>query len=294
MADPKRRHPANVAGPWFVDTTCINCDAARHVAPGLVEEVDDTSVFVRQPATPEEELMAWRAVLVSPTGSVGRERGGGKPPAGAFPWRIGERLYYLGFNSEDSFGATSYMLERKEGNVMVDSPKFVERLRKPLREVGGVSDILLTHRDDVADADKWAAEFGARVWIGQADRRAAPYATDIVPSGGRVEVQPGLTAIHIPGHTKGHVAYLAEDRYLFTGDSVAWSREDGDLYAFEDATWYSWEELARSLARLSAEKFEWVLPGHGQFHHLPGGQMPRRLQALAQRMQTGAPVSRGW
>jgi glyoxylase-like metal-dependent hydrolase (beta-lactamase superfamily II) len=290
MADPKRRHPANVAGPWFVDTTCINCDAARHVAPGLIEEVDDTSVFVRQPQTPEEELMAWRAVLVCPTGSVGRERGGGKPPEGVFPWKIGERLYYLGFNAQDSFGATSYLLERKEGNVMVDSPKFVERLRGPLGEMGGVSDILLTHRDDVADAQKWAREFEARVWIGHADRRAAPFATDIVPDGGRVEVHPGLVAIHIPGHTKGHVAYLAEDRYLFTGDSVAWSREDQDLYAFADATWYSWDVLADSLMALSAERFEWVLPGHGQFHR--GDDMPARLRALAQRMKAGGARSR--
>lgn len=293
MADARRRHPKNVDGPWFVDTTCINCDAARHVAPGLIEEVEDTSVFVRQPATPEEELMAWRAVLVCPTGSVGRV-GKGKPPEGAFPWRIGERLHYLGFNSEDSFGATSYLLERTEGNVMVDSPKYVARLRKPLENLGGVDHILLSHRDDVADADKWAEHFGARVWIGHADRRAAPYATDIVPEGGRVEVQPGLTAIHIPGHTKGHVAYVAEDTYLFSGDSVAWSREDQDLCAFEGATWYSWEVLADSLLALSAEKFEWVLPGHGQFHHLPGGEMPRRLRALAERMKAGGAVSEGW
>lgn len=30
-------HPDNAEGPWFVDTRCIRCDAARHWAPGLID-----------------------------------------------------------------------------------------------------------------------------------------------------------------------------------------------------------------------------------------------------------------
>ncbi|MBX6322240.1 MAG: MBL fold metallo-hydrolase, partial [Rhodospirillaceae bacterium] len=30
------RHPANAPGDWYVDRRCIDCGAAREVAPGLI------------------------------------------------------------------------------------------------------------------------------------------------------------------------------------------------------------------------------------------------------------------
>jgi len=68
--------------------------------------------------------------------------------------------------------------------------------------------VLLTHRDDVADADSYARHFGARVWIHRADAAAAPFATDLI--GGidgidDVEPQepiPGVRVIPAPGHGK--------------------------------------------------------------------------------------------
>src|SRR5207302_10275872 len=32
MANPKKRVPENVAGDFFVDSTCIDCDACRQIA----------------------------------------------------------------------------------------------------------------------------------------------------------------------------------------------------------------------------------------------------------------------
>ncbi|GJH12755.1 hypothetical protein CBA19CS11_27975 [Caballeronia novacaledonica] len=45
---------------------------------------------------------------------------------------------------------------------------------------GGIAHILLSHRDDVEYAEKYARQFGARVWIHREENRlAAPCATDI-------------------------------------------------------------------------------------------------------------------
>jgi hypothetical protein len=33
MARRDERHPENVAGPWYVDTRCIDCDVARLQRP---------------------------------------------------------------------------------------------------------------------------------------------------------------------------------------------------------------------------------------------------------------------
>ena len=147
-----------------------------------------------------------------------------------------------------------------------------------------MSDILLSHQDDVADARRYAKHFGARVWIHEDDARAAPYATDLLRGSEPAEIRERLLAIPVPGHTKGSVVYLLEETYLFTGDSLAWSREREDLVAFRDACWYSWSEQKSSLAKLADHRFEWVLAGHGGSIRLPAEEMRARLRALVDRM----------
>ena len=277
-----RRNPDSATGDWYIDTACINCAASRHVAPGLIVERGDKSVFARQPANAEEELMAWRALLVCPTASV-RSESRKQRPAGVFPQQLAPGIYRCGFNSKDSFGAHSYFVARAEGNLLIDSPRWAGELRTFFKSAGGIAHILLSHQDDVADADNYAQEFGARVWIHKADAHAAPYATDRITQ--EVKIRTGLRAIPVPGHTRGSVVYLLEDTYLFTGDSLAWSEERKRLVAFRDACWYSWEALTESLAKLEAYRFEWVLPGHGWSVHLSAAEMRAELAALVERMK---------
>jgi glyoxylase-like metal-dependent hydrolase (beta-lactamase superfamily II) len=278
-----KRHPLNASGDWYVDTSCIDCGAARNVAPGLIVDDGGQSVFARQPESGEEKLSAWRARLLCPTASVRTEHHA-EPPAGVFPEEMTAGIFRLGYNSRASFGAHSYAVRRAAGNFMVDSPRWTKAVVTALEEVGGLADILLTHRDDVADADRYAEHFGARVWIHDWDRNAAPYATDIIEGVQPRRLGSDLIAIPVPGHTKGSVVYLYEERCLFTGDSLAWSFEDDDLEAFRGACWYSWEEQTKSLRRLSDYKFEWVLAGHGGSHHVPVEEMRARLEALVLRM----------
>jgi glyoxylase-like metal-dependent hydrolase (beta-lactamase superfamily II) len=262
VADPARRHPANVPGPWFVDSTCIDCDVSRQCAPWMFGSAGGQAVVVRQPVTPDEERAGMRALLACPTGSIGAL--GEKPSAqGLFPEPLGDDLFYCGFTSRHSFGANSYFAMRAPGNLLVDSPRFVGPLVEAFEGLGGIAHILLSHRDDVADAEKYARQFGARVWIHEDDRDAAPFASDVLHGSEAARITPSLVAVPVPGHTKGSVVYLLEDRALFTGDSLYWSPRRARLSAFRDACWYSWSEQARSLGRLVDLSFEWVLPAHG-------------------------------
>jgi glyoxylase-like metal-dependent hydrolase (beta-lactamase superfamily II) len=291
MANPRRRHPANAPGPWFVDDRCIDCDVSRQCAPWMFGEADDQAVVIRQPATDAERQDAVRAMLACPTGSIGVD--GEKPAlAGVYPEPIdaagGSAVFACGFNSPDSFGANSYLVTRPDGNLMIDAPRFVSALQQEITARGGLAHVLLTHSDDVADADRWAAHFGARVWIHEADRGAAPYATDLLRGADPAVVAPGVTAIPVPGHTRGSAVFLVDDRWLFTGDSLYWSRNARDLGAFPTATWYSWPEQADSLERLAGRRFEWVLPGHGGRGRSDPADMQRRLRALVVRMRDGS------
>ena len=46
MANPKKRVPENLPGDFFVDSTCIDCDACRQIAPAVFGEAAETS-FVK-------------------------------------------------------------------------------------------------------------------------------------------------------------------------------------------------------------------------------------------------------
>jgi len=277
------RHPLNPAGPWYVDTKCMDCSAARTVAPGLIVERDGQSVFARQPETPEELLMAWRARLLCPTASV-RSEAHQDAPADVFPEEMTDHVYRLGYNAKASYGAHSFLVRRSLGNLMIDAPRWTSAVVKVIEAFGGLRDILLTHQDDVADAERYAKRFGARVSIHEADRSAAPYAVNILRGRDAIALADDLLAIPVPGHTKGSVVYLW-DNCLFTGDSLSWSFVANDLSASKQFCWYSWAEQTRSLERLLTHRFGWVFAGHGGSHHLPPEAMRARLKALVERMK---------
>jgi glyoxylase-like metal-dependent hydrolase (beta-lactamase superfamily II)/ferredoxin len=283
MADARARHPRNAPGAWFVDTTCIDCDACRQLAPAVFTPAGGQSVVRAQPSADDEDA-AVRALLACPTGSIGAL---GRPvsPVGVFPHPIDDGVFYCGFNAESSFGANAFFARRPWGNVMVDAPRFATPLVRALEGLGGIGHVLLTHRDDVADAERFARHFGARVWIHADDADAAPFATDVLRGRSPSTIAPGLLAIPVPGHTRGSVAYLLDSQHLFSGDSLHWSRARQDLSAFADACWYSWEEQADSLERLADHPFEWVLAGHGDRDRRPAPEMRARLLALVARMR---------
>jgi glyoxylase-like metal-dependent hydrolase (beta-lactamase superfamily II) len=87
-------------------------------------------------------------------------------------------------------------------------------------------------------------------------------------------------AIPTPGHTRGHCALLAGDRFLFSGDHIWWSRNRGRLTASRGVCWYSWERQVESVALLERFRFEWVLPGHGERVHFPTEEMRRQVARL--------------
>src|SRR5438128_7140660 len=104
MADLKRRLAANVEGAWFVDETCINCDACRQYAPDVFAEVGDYSVVQQQPATTDQVWRAELALLACPVGSIGAV-GDRMKARDDFPLELESGVAICGFNSEDYYRA---------------------------------------------------------------------------------------------------------------------------------------------------------------------------------------------
>ena len=66
---------SNVAGPYYVDASCIDCDMCREIAADVFrrdEEVGMSYVF-QQPTTESEKLLAEEARTSCPTESIGND-----------------------------------------------------------------------------------------------------------------------------------------------------------------------------------------------------------------------------
>ena len=291
MADRRKSLPENAAGEFFVDSTCIDCDACRQIAPAVFGEAAETSFVHSQPVSCDDRRRALQALLACPTGSIGC-LGDDDPKAVMkdFPLVVEEPVFYCGYNSPKSYGGNSYFIRHAAGNWLIDSPKFVTPLVKQLEALGGVAHIFLTHRDDVADAERYAEHFGSRRIIHRDELSSQPGAEVVLEGQGPWELAPDFLAIPTPGHTNGHCVLLYRERFLFTGDHLDWDRDAKHLSASEDYCWYSWPEQAESMARLAGYQFEWVLPGHGQKVHLPAAEMRQEISRLADSMREGSRV----
>ena len=284
-ARDRERNPDNVEGPWFVDEACIDCDAVRQLAPGLIGRVGSKSVVLRQPASPDDERAMWLAALACPTNSL-RTDPPRPRPTGLYPLELGDGVWYCGHNARTSFGANAYIVERPWGRAMIDAPRWHPDIVGWLEERGGLDHVLFTHRDDVADGERYADHFESRSWIHTDDRSAAPGASDIITD--ETVIEDGLVTIPVPGHTKGSVVFLLDDEALFTGDSLYWSRRREDVGVFTGATWYSLDAQLDSLERLArGHRFAWLLPGHGQRHRTTVEDMPARVLEMVDRMRNG-------
>ena len=284
MALPARRLPDNAPGEFYVDSTCIDCDTCRRVAPTVFTEGDGHSYVAAQPRGAEETRRALMALVACPTASIGTvSRTDARPGSDAYPERIEENVSFCGFTAESSFGAWSYFIERPAGgpglfaNVLVDSPRAAGPLLRALEDRGGVATLFLTHRDDVADHAALHRRFGCERILHADDVTARTKEIERKLTGAEpTRIADDLLAIPTPGHTRGHAVLLYRDKFLFTGDHLAWSARRGQLIAFRDANWYSWPATIRSMERLLDFQFEWVLPGHGAWHRAESPAAMRR------------------
>lgn len=278
-------------GGWYVDSRCTNCDVARQLAPDLVREAAGRSEMIRQPRNRTEARRLHAAAFACPSRSIrlpGRRLDDALDP---FPLALDDDVHLCGHNSPHTAGANAYLLRRPSGTtMMIDTPRWSSTLAARYEESGPVTDVLLTHRDHAAHGRRYADRFGARLWIHEGDLDAAPDADHVLRGTEPAEIAEGVSAHPLPGHTRGSVLYVADDRYCFSGDSLYWSRTTADLAVAESVTWYSIEELGTSLARtVDRLRFEWLLPGHGDRKRLPAPEMTARMKQLTARVRTLRP-----
>ena len=288
MATLQQKRTENSAGNFYVDSSCIDCDTCRWVAPQIFNRQASQSAVYHQPDTDGEELAAMQALLACPTASIGtvEKPTGIKQVQQTFPIPVENNVYYCGYHSADSFGAASYFIQRPEGNILIDSPRYAPPLIKQFKAMGGVKYMYLTHQDDIADHQKFHERFGCERIMHEDDIQPSTQDVEITLSESQpIELTSDVQIIPVPGHSKGHTVLLYQNKFLFTGDHLAWSPYLKHLYAFRRFCWYSWTEQIKSMEALANYSFEWVLPGHSRRYHGNASETRKQMQQCIEWMK---------
>lgn len=283
MADPAKTSPGNSEGDFFVDTSCINCDTCRQLAPDTFADGGDYSRVYKQPDSPGARLDATRALIACPTGSIGKrdtDPGLIREATESFPLTIEKNVYYCGFNSAASYGGNSFLVVHEGGNWLIDSPRFNRHLQESIARLGGIRYIFLTHEDDVADAHRFQRAFQAERIIHEKALSAQPEAEIVVHGYDSLPMPGEFLIVPTPGHTRGHMVLLYDSRYLFSGDHLYLDRQSGRLQAHPRHCWYSWTEQIESMEKLLHLDFQWVLAGHGDRGRLAEQEVKDQLRQL--------------
>lgn len=115
MANLKKLVPENVSGDFFVDSTCIDCDTCRQIAPSVFGQATDTSFVKVQPGSNADRRHALQALLACPTGSIGCLGDNDvKAVMKDFPLVVEEPVYYCGYNSPKSYDGNSYFIRHPQ------------------------------------------------------------------------------------------------------------------------------------------------------------------------------------
>ncbi|PIA35594.1 hypothetical protein AQUCO_03500154v1 [Aquilegia coerulea] len=241
----RERRSQNVQGDFFVDHTCIDCDTCRWMAPKTFTRIDTKSAVFKQPDGETERIKALQALLSCPTSSIRTE----KPPHDilevqkTFPLPIDEQsipgVFHCGYHSEASYGATSYLIMHPQGNILVDSPRYTKQLAHNIEMLGGARYMFLTHRDDVADHEKWSKRLSCDRIIHSKEVDENTADAEMKLEGlGPWSLSNDFEFIHTPGHSEASVCLFYKPlKILFTGDHLC--EHENELSIMEMYNYFS-------------------------------------------------------
>ena len=173
--------------------------------------------------------------------------------------------------------ANIYFYTKDDHTIMIDAGYNYDRLAEKMQWLGinskDIKEILVTHQDTdhVGAIEKGSDELfsDATIYIGKVENEyleghkhrkvfwGLTTLPQVVIDNKKVLIEDGqvfyignikVEAILVPGHTWGHLVYLIDDSYLFTGDTI-WFGADGG-YAFLNTLAEDRKLQCKSLQRL--------------------------------------------
>lgn len=162
---------------------------------------------------------------------------------------------------EPETGTFSYLIQRPQGNLLVDTPPVTDAVLAALTAMGGVAALFLTDASHTAKAYTIVEKFGCAV-IAHEKEGDATGLPEVQTFFEDIQWTPEIRLLALPGRTNGSAGvYYEPQRALFTGDLVTY---DGETFVLgltpQDANRM---EKRASILRLVQIPFQTILRAHG-------------------------------
>lgn len=166
--------------------------------------------------------------------------------------------------NRETLGGTAYLIVENAVNFLIDCPAWNETNEQFLREKGGVSSLLITHRGAIARARSIQESTGCNIVIQEQEAYLLPgldvtsFQADFLTPFGKV--------IWTPGHSPGHACfyYNSGGGVLFSGRHLL-PNPQGEVMPLRTAKTFHWTRQLKSVQSLlesfTPSTLQFICPG---------------------------------
>lgn len=186
-----------------------------------------------------------------------------RPTALKPPRLVLDNIFAFAPNRE-TLGGTAYLIVENTVNFLIDCPAWNETNEQFLREKGGVSALLITHRGAIGRARSIQESTGCKILIQEQEAYLLP-GLDVTCFQDEL-LTPLGRAIWTPGHSPGHACF-----YYHSGGGVLFSgrhllpNPQGEVMPLRTAKTFHWTRQLKSVQSLlkgfTPTTLQFICPG---------------------------------
>jgi glyoxylase-like metal-dependent hydrolase (beta-lactamase superfamily II) len=188
--------------------------------------------------------------------------------------------------NRDTLGGTAYLIVENTGNLLIDCLAWNESNEQFLREQGGVSSLLLTHRGGIGKAREIQEAFGCQIVIQEQEAYLLP-GLDVTPFQQELTLSSSCLAIWTPGHSPGSscLYYSGTGGVLFCGRHLL-PNQQGEPVPLRTSKTFHWLRQIQSvqllIERFTPETLSYICPGANTGGLRGKGSIEQAYSRLAQ------------
>jgi glyoxylase-like metal-dependent hydrolase (beta-lactamase superfamily II) len=167
--------------------------------------------------------------------------------------------------NRETLGGTAYLIVENAANILIDCPAWNETNEQFLREKGGVSSLLITHRGAIGRVREIQESTGCKILIQEQEAYLLP-GLDVTSFQDYI-LTPSGTAIWTPGHSPGSACFYyqsLEGGVLFSGRHLL-PNPKGELLPLRTPKTFHWTRQLKSvqslLERFTPTTLQFICPG---------------------------------
>jgi glyoxylase-like metal-dependent hydrolase (beta-lactamase superfamily II) len=191
------------------------------------------------------------------------------------PREIAAGLFVFAPNRE-TLGATAYFIVANTGNILVDCPAWENNNREFIKDRGGISFLVITHRGGIGQkVAQIQAEFGCKVVIQEQEAYLIPEAKT-TPFSEEYRIDDRTLLIWTAGHSPGSscLHWQEHDGILFVGRHLL-PIDPETIQPLRTAKTFHWWRQLQSIQKLrdrfSPETLQYICPAANTGYLRGGG-----------------------